>query len=69
MTARVITVTSAQSTLFHVAAREMGNALGAVRIARASGITDPWLDGLATVTIPALGPDTGGLPAPGAPST
>ena len=65
MTARRITVTAAERTLFHVAAREMGNALGAIRIAQASGMTDPWLDGTTTLMVPALGADTGGLPAPG----
>lgn len=62
---RTITVTAAERTLFHVAAREMGKATAAIRIAQASQITDPWLDGVQTLSIPSKGPDTGGLPAPG----
>lgn len=63
---RTITATGADFTLFHVAARELGDALQAAAVAYSSGITDPWLTGLAMVTIPdAPAPDTGGLPSPG----
>ncbi len=62
----VIAVTAADKTMFHVAARVWGNATAAIRIAQATGITDPWLVGQQTLTIPDVpGPDTGGLPAPG----
>ena len=63
---RTVQVDAAAGTLFHVAAAEMDDALQAVTLAYASGIVDPWLTGLTTVTIPdAPAPDTGGLPSPG----
>lgn len=62
---KTVQVSGADRTLFHVAARELGNALGAIRIAQASGVADPWLAGITTLTVPSLGADTGGLPAPG----
>ena len=62
---RTITATLVDRTLFHVAAREMGDATAAIRIAQSSGVHDPWLAGMTTLRIPSRGPDTGGLPAPG----
>ena len=62
---KTITVTAADATLFHVAARELGDGKKAIRIAQASGITDPQLTGVQVLTVPSAGPDTGGLPAPG----
>jgi hypothetical protein len=62
---KTIQVSGADRTMFHVAARELSNALGAIRIAQASGVSDPWLSGVTTLIVPSLGADTGGLPAPG----
>ncbi|GAC1332109.1 MAG: hypothetical protein NVSMB20_03150 [Bradyrhizobium sp.] len=63
---RIITVSGADKTLFHVAQREMGDAKQAVRIMQASGLTDMWLSGIVTLTIPGPGvQNTDGLPAPG----
>ncbi len=63
---RKIGATAADLTLFHVAARELGDPLQAATIAYASGLRDPWLTGLVTLTIPpAPALDTGGLPSPG----
>lgn len=60
------TVTAADATLFHVAADAYGDATAAIRIAQASGVMDPWLDGVQTLLVPETsGRDTGGLPAPG----
>lgn len=65
MTASV-TVSAADQTLWHVAAARLGKPLAGIRIAQLSDLTDPWLTGLQTVTVPdTAGPDTGGLPAPG----
>ena len=65
MTRRVV-ATGADATLFHVAARELGDPLQAAAVAYSSGIADPWLSGIVTVAIPdAPAPDTGGLPSPG----
>ena len=60
-----LTVSAAERTLFHVAAVQLGDPLQAIRIAQASGVTDPWLAGVQTVVVPAVGPNTDGLPAPG----
>ena len=66
---KTITVTAADRTLFHVAAAQLGDPLAAIRLAQLSRISDPWLTGLQTVTVPDnAGPDTGGLPAPGTPA-
>ena len=64
---RTITATTADLTLFHVAAKLLKQPLAAIRIAQLSGLSDPWLgSGLVTLTIPDTpGTDTGGLPAPG----
>lgn len=63
---KTITATPTDRTLFHVAAREMGNPLAAIRLAQISGIADPWINGMTMLTVPdSAGPDTGGLPAPG----
>lgn len=62
---RTVIVTGADISLFHVAARELGDPLAWWRIAQASGLSDPWLGAaIVTLTIPGgANPDTGGLPA------
>lgn len=55
---RVIPV--AGGTLFGVAAATLGDATQWVRIAALNGLSDPWLDGLVTLTIPASDPTAGG---------
>lgn len=63
---RTVQVTTADQTLFHVAAAQLGVATAAIRIAQASGIDDPWLAGQQTLIVPdTAGKATGGLPAPG----
>jgi L-ascorbate metabolism protein UlaG (beta-lactamase superfamily) len=47
---QVITVSSI--TLFDVALRYMGDATQWSQIASQNGLTDPWLNGLVTLTIP-----------------
>ena len=61
--ARTILASGADISLFHVAARELGNPMQAWQIASLSGLTDPMLSGVVTLTLPA--PDasqTTGLP-------
>jgi L-ascorbate metabolism protein UlaG (beta-lactamase superfamily) len=53
-------VTVASQTLFQVALTYLGDATQWIRIASLNGITDPWLDGLVTLTIPDVDPSAGG---------
>ena len=63
---RTVVATGADATLFHVAARELGDPLQAITLAALSRLRDPWLEGLVPVVVPdAPAPDTGGLPSPG----
>jgi hypothetical protein len=58
-----ITVTGADRTLFHVALRHLNDATEWVRIAQASGLSDPMIVGVMTLTIPNLSSKaTGGIP-------
>lgn len=60
---KVITVSGADISLFHVAARELGDATQWIRIAQANGLSDPMLASVVTLTIPDVNPLlTGGLP-------
>ena len=64
MPAGRIVADGATVSLFHVAARRLGDAQAYWRILQASGLTDPWLDVQVPLLIPALpNPQTGGLPA------
>lgn len=59
----VKTFTGADGTLFHIAARELGDATEWIRIAQANGISDPRIVGAVTLTIPDPIPTkTGGIP-------
>ena len=49
------------TTLFHVAARELGDASQWDRIARLNGIVDPWIGPLTDLKIPQPGKSTGGI--------
>lgn len=53
ITARSVrTVTVSATTLFQVAANELGDALQWTRIARMNGLTDPWIEGVVELKIP-----------------
>lgn len=53
ITARSVrTVTVSATTLFHVAAEELGDATQWTRIARMNGLFDPWIEGIVTLKIP-----------------
>ena len=59
---KTITVSGADVSLFHVAARELGDATQWIRIAQANGIGDPMLGPVIAITIPNINPTlTGGL--------
>jgi L-ascorbate metabolism protein UlaG (beta-lactamase superfamily) len=53
-------VTVASQTLFQVALTYLGDATQWIRIATLNGISDPWLSGLVTLTIPDQDPSAGG---------
>ena len=53
---KTITVSGADVSLFHVAARELGDATQWIRIAQANGPTDPMLSSVVTLTIPDVNP-------------
>ncbi len=55
---RTITVTG--GNLFQVAAQQLGDATQWIRIAQANGLSDPMLEGLVTLRIPAVDPSAGG---------
>ena len=58
-----ILVSGADVSLWHVAARELGDATQAYRLARINGLADPMLSGIATLVIPETdGGQSGGLP-------
>lgn len=60
---RTILVTPADVSLFHVAARELGNARDWIRLAQANGIVDPAIRTAGTLRIPTdLKPNVTGLP-------
>lgn len=62
--ARIVTVTSADIDLFHVAARELLDSTQWHLIARANGLTDPRITGMMTLAIPVADPtQTGGVPS------
>lgn len=49
---KVIQVSGADLTLFHVAARELGDPTQWYRIGMANGLDDPLIYGVTTLTIP-----------------
>lgn len=55
---RTMTVTG--GNLFQVAAQQLGDATQWIRIAQANGLSDPMLEGLVTLRIPAVDPSAGG---------
>jgi len=55
---RTIMVTGGD--LFHIAARELGDATQWIRIAQANGLSDPVLEGVTTLLLPARDPSAGG---------
>jgi nucleoid-associated protein YgaU len=55
---QVIMVTG--GNLFQIAAQYLGDATQWVRIAQLNHITDPWLSGLVTLTLPDLDASAGG---------
>ncbi len=54
------TVTVAGGNLFQIAARLLGDATQWIRIAQLNGISDPMLQGVATLQIPNVDPSAGG---------
>lgn len=57
------TIIASGGNLWAIAARELGDATQAARIAVLNGITDPMLTGQVTLVIPAVDArQTGGLP-------
>lgn len=57
--AKVVRVSG--TTLFHVAARELGDATQWNRIARLNGLTDPWITAETELKIPQAGQGNGGV--------
>ena len=57
--AKVVRVSG--TTLFHVAARELGDATQWNRIAQLNGLTDPWIAELVELKIPRPGVSNGGV--------
>lgn len=55
---RTITVTG--GNLFSIAAAELGDATQWIRIAQLNGLSDPMLQGVVTLRIPATDPTAGG---------
>jgi nucleoid-associated protein YgaU len=55
---QIIMVTG--GTLFQIAAQYLGDATQWVRIAQLNDISDPWLSGLVTLTLPDVDPSAGG---------
>lgn len=53
-------VTVSGTTLFHVAAAELGDATQWLRIARLNRLDDPMVDGLVTLDLPERDPTEGG---------
>ncbi len=51
---------TAGGTLFHIAARELGDATQWIRIAQLNNLSDPLLRGVVTLTLPDRDPNAGG---------
>ena len=58
--ARTIAISPSDVSLFHVAARELGDATQAERIARLNGLSDPAITALATIVLPPVDSTAGG---------
>jgi hypothetical protein len=54
------TLTTAGGTLFHIAARELGDATQWIRIAQLNDLSDPMLSGVVTLRLPDTDPGAGG---------
>ncbi len=54
------TLITASGTLFHIAARELGDATQWIRIAQLNDISDPQLRGVVSLTLPDRDPNAGG---------
>ena len=54
------TITVAGGNLFAIAAQQYGDATAWLQIARANGLSDPFLSGLVTLTIPPYDPTQSG---------
>ena len=55
-----VSVSGADVSLFHVAARHLGDATQWIRIAQANDLSDPMLSGVVTLSIPDANPALGG---------
>ena len=59
----MLTIYVADTTLFHVAAQQLGDATQWNRVAAFNGLTDPMVKGVCMLLIPPYDPSmTGGLP-------
>jgi nucleoid-associated protein YgaU len=54
------TLTTSGDTLFHIAARELGDATQWIRIAQLNNLSDPVLRGLISLRLPDADPNAGG---------
>jgi nucleoid-associated protein YgaU len=57
----VRTITVGGGNLYDLAAKEYGNAMGWVNIAKANNLTDPTITGISTLVIPPFSNDSSGL--------
>jgi hypothetical protein len=55
---QIVTVTG--GNLFQIAAQYLQDATQWIRIAQLNGITDPWLSGMVTLTLPDVNISAGG---------
>lgn len=62
MAQKTITVSGADTSLFHVAFRQYNDPTAWYRIAQANGLSDPVLSGVQTLTIPSPANTTDGVP-------
>jgi hypothetical protein len=55
-------IQASATTLFHVAAQQLGDATQWIRIAQLNGLSDPQITGIVTLLIPDVDPSqTGGI--------
>jgi hypothetical protein len=54
------TITTAGGNLFNIAASQLGDATQWVRVAALNNLSDPFLQGVVTLTLPDVDPTAGG---------
>ncbi len=60
MTGSTSTITVAGGDLFHIAAQQLGDATQWIRIAQLNGLSDPVINGVTTLQLPAPNAAAGG---------